>query len=230
MYRAAPTQLALEFSHTEASLFLRLSELCGRAIKLTLTDNSTSMLSVRDHGSHIAVRLHRMFLGAGDDVLRELGRYVRTRRGSTPLFREFLNSNQHRIAPPSPCQVKLKAAGCHYDLKEIFGRLNIEYFNGKLASSITWGARRKGRARRRTLGSFAACSDLIRINPVLDARRVPRYYVEFVVYHEMLHAEFALRVGPERGNGSRRRVHDAEFKRREREFKDYERAVSWEGR
>ena len=227
-YRAAPTQLALEFPHTEASMHCLLSEASGRAIKLILTDNSTSMLSVRDHGSHIAVRLHRMFLGAGADVLREIARYVRTRRGGTPLFWEFINSNQHRIAPPLPRQVKLKAAGCHHDLEEIFDRLNIEYYNGKLACSITWGARRRGRARIRTLGSYSPSSRLIRISPLLDARRVPRYYVEFVVYHEMLHAELDS-GGPGR-KGMRRRVHDAQFRRREGEFKDYERAIKWEGR
>lgn len=240
-YRAAPTQLALEFSHTEASLHRLLSEASGRAIKLTLTDNSTSMLSVRAQGSHIAVRLHRMFLGAGLDVLSELARYVRARRGKTPLFWEFINANQHRIAPPSPREVKLKAAGCHYDLEDIFNRLNIEYFDGRLASSITWGARRRGRARIRTLGSYSASSHLIRISPLLDARRVPKYYVEFVVYHEMLHAALfmeareegeAREAGDAGGNGQNkrnRRVHPPEFKRRERLFKDYERAVRWEG-
>ena len=235
-YRAAPTQLALEFSHTEASLHGLLSEVSGRAIKLTLTDNSTSMLSVRDHGSHIAVRLHRMFLGAGEGVLSELARYVRTRRGGTPLFWEFINTNQHRIAPPSPRQVKLKAAGCHHDLEDIFNRLNIEYFDGRLASSITWGARRRGRARIRTLGSYSASSHLIRISPLLDARRVPKYYVEFVVYHEMLHAAIFMEGMEAReagGNGQKkrnRRVHPPEFKRREREFRDYARAIKWEGR
>ena len=235
-YRASPTQLAFEFSHTEASLHCLLSEASGRAIKLTLTDNSTSMLSVRDHGSHIAVRLHRMFLGAGPDVLSELARYVRTRRGGTPLFWEFINSNQHLIAPPSPREVKLKAAGCHHDLEEIFNRLNFEYYNGKLACSITWGARRRGRARVRTLGSYSASGDLIRISPLLDAARAPKYYVEFVVYHEMLHAALFMEgreAREEGGNGQNkrnRRVHPPEFKRRERQFKDYERAVRWEGR
>ena len=200
-YRASPEQLPLTFSsacvNTETSLRSFFTEKSGRTIKLTLTDNSTSMLSVKDLGSLLAVRLHRMFLEAGPDVLGELAAYIKTRMGKTPLFWEFIKSNQHHIAPPPPREVKLKAAGCHYDLEEIFSRLNIEYFSGKLACAITWGVRRRVRARQRTLGSFTASSDLIRINPVLDARRVPRYYVEFVLYHEMLHAALFMEAREE---------------------------------
>ena len=69
------------------------------------------------------------------------------------------------------------------------------------------------------------------MNPVLDARNVPRYYVEFVLYHEMLHA-WMHKAGREedRGNGKGRRlVHTPEFNRRERMFRDYARAAAWEG-
>ncbi len=239
-YRASPEQMALSLedspAFTEHALHGLIAELTGRPIRIKLTDNSTSMLSVREHGSHIAVRLHRMFLNAGHRVIKELAGYIKTRKGETPLFWEFINSNQHRIAPPAPRAVSLDTDGKHYDLKDIFKRLNAEYFKGRLSCSITWGARRKGRARVRTLGSFAASGDLIRINPVLDARRVPGYYVEFVVYHEMLHAALfmeAREAGEDNGGGQkkrRRRIHPPEFKCREKEFKDYGRAIKWEGR
>jgi hypothetical protein len=61
------------------------------------------------------------------------------------------------------------------------------------------------------------------MNPLLDRRTVPRFFVEFIVYHEMLHAD----IGVETRNG-RRRVHTWEFRRRERLFREYARAISWE--
>ena len=53
---------------------------------------------------------------------------------------------------------------------------------------LTWG-RGGGRARRGglTFGSYDPVLALIRIHPVLDRRDVPRYFLESVVYHEMLH-------------------------------------------
>jgi hypothetical protein len=74
-----------------------------------------------------------------------------------------------------------------------------------------------------TLGSYCGSTDVIRISPLLDRRSVPSYFVEFIVYHEMLHAD--LSVATERG---RRRLHPEEFRIRERQFISYEKAIAWE--
>ena len=64
---------------------------------------------------------------------------------------------------------------------------------------------------------------MIRINPVLDRKTVPRYFVAFIVYHEMLHASLGALL-----KGTRRNVHSREFRKREKLFKDYENAMAWE--
>ena len=64
---------------------------------------------------------------------------------------------------------------------------------------------------------------MIRINPQLDAKKVPSYYMEFLVYHEMLHADIGIK-----NKNNRRIVHSGEFKKREKEFKQYEKAIEWE--
>jgi len=73
------------------------------------------------------------------------------------------------------------------------------------------------------LGSYCKHTGTIRINPVLDRRNVPLYFIRFVVYHEMLHSS----MREERKNG-RRSVHNPEFRKRERLFREYEKAISWE--
>ena len=70
----------------------------------------------------------------------------------------------------------------------IYDRLNARFFGGALRVPLTWG-RGSGRARRGglTFGSYDPVLGLIRIHPVLDRRDVPLYFLESVVYHEMLH-------------------------------------------
>jgi hypothetical protein len=230
-YRASPEQLTLTLesapAFTEQTLHELISGLTGRAIKLTLTNNSTSLLSVRERGAFIAVRLHRMFLKAAHSVIKELAGYIKTRAGETPLFWEFVNSNQMCIKP-SNRKHSVIHKGNRYDLLEIFELINNEYFDGRISCAITWGTRRAGRAKRRTLGSFSGASELIRINPLLDSLAVPKYYIEYVVYHEMLHADMHAKASGSKP-ARRRRVHCSEFKQREREFRQFERAIKWEG-
>jgi predicted metal-dependent hydrolase len=73
------------------------------------------------------------------------------------------------------------------------------------------------------LGSYCARDRLIRVHPRLDDPSVPRFFVEYVVYHEMLH-----HVLPPDVRGGRRQLHDARFKRMERAFPRYDDAIAWE--
>ena len=57
----------------------------------------------------------------------------------------------------------------------------------------------------------------------LDRSWVPRYFVSYIVHHELVHHV----VPPLRLSG-RALVHSPEFLRREREFRQYERAIAWE--
>ena len=116
--------------------------------------------------------------------------------------------------------------GLHFDLKEIFDRVNSEYFSNRLRRyTIRWGSRRK--TRPRTTLVFASIQEedrLIKVHPLLDAPFVPLWFMEYVVYHEMLHAF----VPEEQTASGRRIVHTREFYRREQEFRLYRRARRWE--
>ncbi len=102
--------------------------------------------------------------------------------------------------------------------------VNGEYFDGDIDAAVTWGMARRGRAvRRRTLGSYSSHTNTIRINPLLDKKGVPSYFVKFIIYHEMLHADIG--VGTKSG---RRQVHTPEFRRREKLFENYAEALAWE--
>ena len=74
------------------------------------------------------------------------------------------------------------------------------------------------------MGSYSSDSKVIRIHPALDQSRVPRYFVEWIVFHEMLHHVHRARRGPD----GRRCVHTPEFLEHERRFYAFERAQRWE--
>jgi len=216
-------QLPLPFMRDEKMLEDYLREMTGKDLSLTLTDNATVMISVRKKRMAVAVRLQRIFLSAADEVLHEIARFVKAGRGETPLVRGFIRQHCGGFKRRTS-RVKPKTAGRYHDLRALYESVNNEYFGGSVRAVITWGRRNPaGAVRRRTLGSYNSAAQTIRLNTVLDKRNVPSFFVEFIVYHEMLHAD----MGTEK-KGSRRAVHTREFRRREKLFREYERAVEWE--
>ncbi len=106
--------------------------------------------------------------------------------------------------------------GQYFDLEAIFTSLNRRFFGGALpACRIGWSQR----ASRTVLGRYDPAHRAIVVSKTLDAASVPRYVVEYLVFHEMLHAHFPL----ER-RGARRVVHSREFRDMEQEFSHYDRA------
>ena len=217
-------QLSLPFKHNETYLREYFQKITGKPLNLTITDNATSMISVKEKEDTVSVRLHRIFLSADKDVLDEITGFIKRKKEATPKLREFINSHKDLLPEPKPKQIKIKTEGKYFNLGEIFDSLNGEYFNNSLTSLITWGRRSPGyAAKKTTLGSYQSNTNTIRINSVLDNKKIPRYVMGFVVYHEMLHADIDIEL-----KNGRRRIHSKEFKKREKIYKYYERAVEWE--
>jgi SprT-like family len=127
---------------------------------------------------------------------------------------------------PMQRQLNLRHEGRYFDLQRIFDRLNERYFRGRLRDyEVKWGRRRKHRAKEYFIfGTIQEEDRVIRINPLLDQPFVPLWFLQYVLSHEMLHSV----VPDELISGGRRRVHTEEFNRREREFRNYQRARRWE--
>lgn len=109
----------------------------------------------------------------------------------------------------------LPARGCHYDLAEIFARLNHRFFNDKLSPCrIGWSPR----ASRSVLGRYDPAHHTIAISKSLDSESIPLEIVEYLIFHEMLH----IRIPLER-HRSRRVIHPRAFREAEKAFPDYRR-------
>ena len=109
----------------------------------------------------------------------------------------------------------LPAQGQHFDLEQIFARLNERFFKQELSCSrIGWSARHS----RSVLGHYDPAHNTITISRSLDSSSVPGDVVEYLVFHEMLHIRFPL----ER-HGSRRVMHSRAFREAEKSYPDYRR-------
>jgi predicted metal-dependent hydrolase len=211
----------------------------GRLRSLELTDNRRTILSVRSgragNRAPLELRIHHSFIQAPEEVLRAVAAFVESRRGSDRAREALVVIREHFSAHRAKARSRklvLRPEGVALDLREVLADLNDRYFEGRLAVEITWGKSNAGSAsscrRRRTstlqLGSYSYEDRLIRLHRVLDDPEIPRYVVEAVVYHEMLHAD----MPPEVVNG-RRHFHTPEFRRRERLYRNLGRAERWIG-
>ncbi len=200
-------------------------------VAIEIHDNTHTMVTYRRVSGSWWLRLHHMFLRAPDDVLDALGVFVRasTSDSSVRLDR-FIEENRALIRrlPLSEIRRRLRiepVGRCH-DLGDIFSQLNRRYFGNRISATITYGPAPRSRKPRKSIkmGSYSADSRVIRIHPALDHERVPRYFVEWIVFHEMLHHVHRAR----RGEDGRRCVHTPEFQEAERTFHDIQRAQRWE--
>jgi len=100
--------------------------------------------------------------------------------------------------------------GHFFNLEEVFDSLNARFFGGLLGRpELTWS---EGMAKR-SLGHYDAALNTIVVSRVFDRPSSPRYAVEYLLYHEMLHLKHPVRM-----RGLRRCVHSRDFKADEKLF------------
>lgn len=227
MYGAAARQLDLPV-WDEHALAARLRELCGARLDLTLTDNASTMMTFKPGTFRrpAQLRVHRMFAGAPPEVVEALAQWSlgRRRRAVCQTLDDFIAANRHLIRR-KPIEVeRLQTEGAFHDLQRYYLEVNTREFDNLIDAPITWGKVPPQRRRRSIrLGSYSPTDHLIRIHPYLDQAFVPAFFVRYIVFHEMLHAELGIEVAP----SGRRCIHTRAFSQREREYHDYDRATAW---
>jgi hypothetical protein len=230
---SAPLRPAVIMPQAPESQLVRLerelSRRFGSPVRIAITDNTRTMVSARHRAGIAFVRLHRMFAGADEQTLELVARFLKRRDArATAALRDYVADHQSQVRRRRTRRVMLSAIGEHHDLGMIYEELNAHYFDNSVEAHIGWGrmGTPPGRRRRRRsikLGSYLSTGALIRVHPVLDAAWVPRFFVEYIVYHEMLHHVVEMPV-----QDGRRCMHGAEFKARERRFSRYAEAIAWE--
>ena len=109
--------------------------------------------------------------------------------------------------------------GRYYHLDEVFDTLNLRFFGGMLGRpQLTWS---EGMSKR-SLGHYDAAHNTIVVSRVFDRPSSPRYAVEYLLYHEMLHLKHPVKM-----KGLRRCVHSREFKAEEALFPQLTEALAF---
>lgn len=109
------------------------------------------------------------------------------------------------------------AKGRIYDLDAIFEELNARFFHGLMARpAMTWSEHHS----RQSLGHYDPAHNAIVVSRVFDRHNVPRYAIDYLVYHEMLHLRHPVKL-----RGSRRCVHSRAFQEEEKLFPELQAAL-----
>ena len=178
--------------------------------------------TIRLREGRLLVRLSDLLEGAPDTVLRAIAHILLAKMYRRPIdraqaarYRKYVASHDivrkaHLVRQMRGRKRLRPAKGHFYDLDTVFENLNARFFHGLLARPrMSWSQV----GTRRILGHYDPAHNAIIISRVFDHFAVPRYAVEYIVYHEMLHLKHPVRL-----RGSRRCVHSAEFQAEERLF------------
>lgn len=184
--------------------------------------------TIRLREEKVYVRLSDMLEGAPPEVLHAIAHILLAKLYRKPVdsrlsarYRKHIGSRA--VAEKAHLLRQMRGrkkihgpVGNIYDLNEIFDELNTAYFHGLLARpEMTWSATDS----RHSLGHYDPAHNAIVVSRVFDHPRIPRFAVEYLVYHEMLHLKHPVRL-----RGSRRCIHSEQFQEEEKRFTHFEEA------
>jgi hypothetical protein len=197
-----------------------LKKLAGCPVEVVWHENKTAYIVVRKNRSGLHIRLHRLFQKAPTPVLEAIIDFALRKDKSAKAVIRQMTHLYFSKAPLAPKELSSK--GLFYDLQEVFEKINKDL---KLEGvSIGWSERSfHGKFRSMTFGCFDSTCRQIRINRCLDDGRVPRYFIEFIVYHEALHAV----CPPKISENGRCLIHTREFREKEKQFPRFLEAKNW---
>ncbi|MFY9560178.1 MAG: M48 family peptidase [Terriglobales bacterium] len=171
--------------------------------------------TIRLRKGELYIRVSDLLEGAPEPVLHAIAHILLAKlyrkpvdRAQSARYRRYVA--RHDIAAKARLVRQMRgrkhihsASGHHYHLDEIFEDLNRRFFHGLMGRpQLTWS---RDHARNR-LGHYDPAHNAIVISRVFDHPRVPRFVVEYLLFHEMLHLKHPVKL-----RGSRRCVHSREF-------------------
>jgi len=155
-----------------------------------------------------AILLAQMYRRRVPREMRDLYRQFALAHSTRRQIAKVRRKRARRIAD-APC-------GHIHDLAPMFAALNSQYFTGELRRPrLAWSVR----PWRSQFGCFDPSLNQIVMNNRLDRPEVPRYAVEFILYHEMLHVKHPLRAA-----ACGLQAHSPEFRVEEKRYLHYARA------
>ena len=159
--------------------------------------------TIRMRQGELYARVSDLLEGAPDPILHAIAHILLAKLYRQPVdrtqsarYRRYISS--HDISAKARLVRQMRgrkqihsAAGHHYHLEEIFEDLNRRFFHGLMGRpQLTWS---RAQARNR-LGHYDPAHNAIVISRVFDHPRVPRFVVEYIMFHEMLHLKHPVKL------------------------------------
>ena len=187
--------------------------------------------TIRLRDAELRVNLSDLLEGAPENVLRAIAHILIAKIYKKPIdpshnlrYKRFASSaavtrQTEQIRSTRGSKRYFGPEGRYYHLEEVFDTLNMRFFGGLLGRpNLTWS---EGMARR-ALGHYDAAHNTIVVSRIFDRPSSPRYAIEYLLYHEMLHLKHPVRM-----HGTRRCVHGREFKAEEALFPQLNEALAF---
>ncbi len=187
--------------------------------------------TIRLREGEIRVSLSDLLEGAPESVLRAIAHILIAKLYRKPVdaaqnvrFKRFASSAAvtHQIEQIRNLRGFKRfygPEGRYFHLEEVFDSLNERFFNGLLGRpELTWS----GQTSKRSLGHYDAAHNTIVVSRVFDRPSSPRYALEYLLFHEMLHLKHPVRM-----RGLRRSVHPRDFKADEALFPQLNEALAF---
>lgn len=187
--------------------------------------------TIRLREGNIRASLSDLLEGAPEPVLRAIAHILLAKLYRKPIdalqarrYRRFTTSEavvrqSERIRQTRGRKKIVTARGEHYDLDEVFETLNLRFFYGLMGRpQLTWSEF----TAKRLLGHYDAAHNTIMVSRVFDRKGTPRYAIEYLMYHEMLHLKH-----PVKSRNGRRCVHPRAFQDEEKLFPELDRAKAF---
>ena len=201
----------------------------GYPVEVTYTRARRQVVQSRWRGKTAELRLSRIFATAPAPVRADFLRWMQVGRRARKACERLDAWIEEAVREMAPARrPTVRGSGRVHDLDRLAAELLAGELQGEERLSeppaITWGRRTRQARHSLRLGSYTAPERLVRIHPVLDQEGVPDWFVRYIVFHELLHV-----VLPPRPSSGRRLLrHPPEFRAREREYPDYDRAIAWQ--
>jgi hypothetical protein len=154
-------------------------------------DHIGALYRIERHGESIRLVASEGFVGAPESVLRALIQvatpYARKQRPRREI-RDYVDGPRYsetlRRVEEAGGAYRSRPQGNVHDLRELFDRVNGDYFGGELTPPrLLWSER----VPSVEFGHYEPATDTIRLSQRLDSPDVPGFVLEHVMHHELLH-------------------------------------------
>jgi hypothetical protein len=170
----------------------------------------------------LLIEAQEAFTGVPSEVIQALvrtallGKQARLGKGRTYLsiVKEYTQTKTFQgilsKLESEKVQIVDRSHGQHFDLQQIFERVNQAHFSGQMEKpNLIWNKT----LTHRKFGHYQATNDTVMVSMSLDEASTPVYVIEFIMYHELLHKHLGVL-----NQGGRSYAHTKTFREAEVRF------------